>query len=79
VFGAATNSEGWAHYCEQMVIDEGFHSDNPPYRLAQSEERCAVLTAGFPRLIHQAWTAPAAADPKGNAWQRGDVVLTPRV
>src|SRR4029453_8106307 len=24
VFGAASNSEGWAHYCEQMVIDEGF-------------------------------------------------------
>jgi uncharacterized protein (DUF885 family) len=23
LFGAATNSEGWAHYCEQMMLDEG--------------------------------------------------------
>ena len=22
--GAATNSEGWAHYCEQMMLDEGY-------------------------------------------------------
>ena len=38
VFGAATNSEGWAHYCEQMVIDEGFHVDDPRYRLAQIQD-----------------------------------------
>ncbi|MGC4029200.1 MAG: DUF885 domain-containing protein [Steroidobacteraceae bacterium] len=23
LFGAASNSEGWAHYCEQMMLDEG--------------------------------------------------------
>ena len=38
VFGAASNSEGWAHYCEQMVIDEGFHRDDPRYRLAQIQD-----------------------------------------
>jgi uncharacterized protein (DUF885 family) len=38
VLGAATNSEGWAHYCEQMVIDEGFHADDPRYRLAQVQD-----------------------------------------
>jgi len=38
VFGAASNSEGWAHYCEQMVIDEGFHADDPRYRLAQIQD-----------------------------------------
>ena len=38
VLGAATNSEGWAHYCEQMVIDEGFHADDPRYRLAQLQD-----------------------------------------
>ncbi|HEU4938607.1 MAG TPA: DUF885 domain-containing protein [Vicinamibacterales bacterium] len=38
VFGAATNSEGWAHYCEQMVVDEGFHRDDPRYRLAQIQD-----------------------------------------
>ena len=24
VFGASTNIEGWAHYCEQMMLDEGY-------------------------------------------------------
>ena len=38
VFGAASNSEGWAHYCEQMVIDAGFHADDPRYRLAQIQD-----------------------------------------
>ena len=38
VLGAATNSEGWAHYCEQMVIDEGFHASDPKYRLAQIQD-----------------------------------------
>ncbi|WP_319446444.1 MULTISPECIES: DUF885 domain-containing protein [unclassified Mycobacterium] len=38
VFGAASNSEGWAHYSEQMMIDEGFHSDDPRYRLAQLQD-----------------------------------------
>jgi uncharacterized protein (DUF885 family) len=38
VFGAASNSEGWAHYCEQMVLDEGFHADDPRFRLAQLQD-----------------------------------------
>ncbi len=38
VFGAATNAEGWAHYDEQMMIDEGFHSADPKYRLAQLQD-----------------------------------------
>ncbi|MEO8483744.1 MAG: DUF885 domain-containing protein [Acidobacteriota bacterium] len=38
VFSSATNSEGWAHYVEQMMIDEGFHADNPRYRLAQLQD-----------------------------------------
>jgi uncharacterized protein (DUF885 family) len=38
VFGAATNSEGWAHYDEQMMIDEGFHANEPKYRLAQLQD-----------------------------------------
>jgi hypothetical protein len=27
--------EGWAHYCEQMMLDEGFGGNNPKLRLAQ--------------------------------------------
>ena len=50
VIGASSNSEGWAHYCEQMVIDEGFHADDPRYRLAQIQDallRDARFIAGI--------------------------------
>jgi uncharacterized protein (DUF885 family) len=33
-----TNAEGWAHYGEQMMVDEGFGGGNPKYRLAQLQE-----------------------------------------
>ncbi|MDQ3906975.1 MAG: DUF885 family protein, partial [Acidobacteriota bacterium] len=33
--GAASFVEGWAHYCEQMVLDEGFGGGDPRLRLAQ--------------------------------------------
>jgi uncharacterized protein (DUF885 family) len=48
VYGANTNVEGWAHYCEEMVIDEGLHAGDPKYRLAQLQDallrdvRCIV-------------------------------------
>jgi uncharacterized protein (DUF885 family) len=38
VFGANTNIEGWAHYAEQMMIDEGLHADDPKYRFAQIQD-----------------------------------------
>ena len=38
VFGAASNSEGWAHYCEQMMLDEGSAGNDPKYRLAQLQD-----------------------------------------
>jgi uncharacterized protein (DUF885 family) len=38
VFSAASNFEGWAHYCEQMMLDEGLHADNPRDRLAQLQD-----------------------------------------
>ncbi|HXD75517.1 MAG TPA: DUF885 family protein, partial [Vicinamibacterales bacterium] len=38
VYGAASNSEGWAHYDEQMMLDEGFHAGDPKYRLAQLQD-----------------------------------------
>jgi len=43
VFGSYAFIEGWAHYCEQMAIDEGFGADGGPliadkYRLAQLDE-----------------------------------------
>lgn len=33
--GAGSNAEGWAHYDEQMVLDEGFGNGDPKLRLAQ--------------------------------------------
>jgi uncharacterized protein (DUF885 family) len=35
---SGTNAEGWAHYTEQMMIDEGFGGGDPKYRLAQLQE-----------------------------------------
>jgi uncharacterized protein (DUF885 family) len=38
VFATASNFEGWAHYCEQMMLDEGLHADDPRYRLAEVQD-----------------------------------------
>ena len=38
VFGANTNSEGWAHYSEQMMLDEGLSNGDPKARLAQLQD-----------------------------------------
>jgi uncharacterized protein (DUF885 family) len=43
IFGSYAFIEGWAHYCEQMTIDEGYGAKDGPlaaakYRLAQSDE-----------------------------------------
>jgi len=35
---SSSNSEGWAHYAEQMAVDHGFGNGNPKVRLAQLQE-----------------------------------------
>ena len=35
IYHSGSNSEGWALYCEQMMLDEGLHGGDPRYRLAQ--------------------------------------------
>ncbi|HVF45860.1 MAG TPA: DUF885 family protein [Pyrinomonadaceae bacterium] len=35
--------EGWAHYCEQMMLEEGFGGNNPKLRLAQLERALSRL------------------------------------
>lgn len=37
-FPVISNLEGWAHYCEQMVLDEGFMENDPKMRLAQLQD-----------------------------------------
>jgi uncharacterized protein (DUF885 family) len=32
---AGSNAEGWAHYSEEMVLDEGLYNNDPRYRLTQ--------------------------------------------
>ncbi len=38
LFAAASFVEGWAHYCEQMIVDAGFRRDDPTVRLGQLAE-----------------------------------------
>jgi uncharacterized protein (DUF885 family) len=33
-----SNAEGWAHYCEQMMVEEGYGDGDPKIRLAQLSE-----------------------------------------
>jgi uncharacterized protein (DUF885 family) len=37
LLGANSNAEGWAHYCEQMMLDEGYSND-PKMRLGQIQD-----------------------------------------
>jgi hypothetical protein len=41
--GSASFVEGWAHYCEQMMLDEGFGGNNPKLRLAQLQSALVGL------------------------------------
>ena len=38
ILSAATNVEGWAHYSEQMMVEEGFRGGDPKVQLAQLSE-----------------------------------------
>jgi uncharacterized protein (DUF885 family) len=64
VLGSNSNSEGWAHYVEQMVIDEGFHSGDPSYRLSQIQDallRDARFIVGI-KMHTQGMTVKEAED-----------------
>jgi len=60
---SGTNVEGWAHYCEQMMVDEGFGGDDPRFRLAQLSEalvRDARYVVGI-KLHTAGWTVEQGA------------------
>jgi hypothetical protein len=59
----SSGQDGWAHYAEQLVADEGFKKDDPRYRLAQTSEaltRICRLIAGL-RLHSGEWSIDRAA------------------
>jgi uncharacterized protein (DUF885 family) len=43
VIGCGSNAEGWAHYCEQMMVEAGFEGANPRLKLMQLHD--ALLRA----------------------------------
>jgi uncharacterized protein (DUF885 family) len=54
----SSGQDGWAHYAEQMVLDEGFANDDPRYRLAQLSDaltRICRLLSGI-RVHTKQWT-----------------------
>jgi len=60
----SSGQDGWAHYAEQLVSDEGFKRDDPRYRLAQVSEaltRICRLLVGL-RLHSGEWTVDQAAE-----------------
>ncbi len=68
LLGATTNIEGWAHYCEQMMLDEGYLPPNTDartaklIRLGQLQDallRNARFTAGI-KMHTEGWTTERA-------------------
>ena len=58
LIGCGTNVEGWAHYTEQMMIEEGLGNGDPRFHLAQLSEalvRDARYVTGI-KLHTQGWT-----------------------
>jgi len=62
----SSGQDGWAHYAEQLVSDEGFKRDDPRYKLAQLSEAltriCRMIDGlRLHRLDGDAWTVDEAA------------------
>jgi len=59
----SSGQDGWAHYAEQLVLDEGYRNDRPQYRLAQISEAltriCRLIASA--RLHTGEWTVDQAA------------------
>jgi uncharacterized protein (DUF885 family) len=61
---AASNVEGWAHYTEQMMLDEGYGAGDPKLRLAQLQDallRAARFVVGI-RLHTRGMSIDQAVD-----------------
>lgn len=62
LIACGSNAEGWAHYAEQMMVEEGFGDGDPKIKLAQLSEallRDCRYVAGI-KLHTQGWTVEQA-------------------
>ncbi len=60
----SSGQDGWAHYAEQMMLDQGFRADDPRYRMAQVSEaltRICRLISGIQQHAGT-WTVDQAAE-----------------
>jgi uncharacterized protein (DUF885 family) len=72
IYHSGSNSEGWALYCEQMMLDEGLHAGEPRYRLAQLQMalmRACRYLVGIKMHIGGMTVDEAAAFFEKNAYQ----------
>jgi uncharacterized protein (DUF885 family) len=64
LMGSGSNSEGWAHYCEEMAIEQGYGSDDPRYEMAMLNlalQRIGRYIAGL-ELHVNGWTYEQATE-----------------
>jgi len=64
LMGTGSNSEGWAHYCEEMAIEEGFGGDDPRYTMAMLNlalQRIGRYIAGIEMHVN-GWSMEQATD-----------------
>ena len=64
LMGTGSNSEGWAHYCEEMAIEEGFGGEDPRYTMAMLNlalQRIGRYIAGIEMHVN-GWTMEQATD-----------------
>ena len=63
-FDCSSNAEGWAHYCEQMMLDEGFDQGDKQLRLVQIHDallRCCRYIVAI-KMHTQGMTLAQATD-----------------
>jgi len=64
LIGCSSNDEGWAHYCEQMMVDEGFGKGDKELRMIQLHDallRACRYMVGL-RMHCRGMTLPEAVD-----------------
>jgi uncharacterized protein (DUF885 family) len=77
LLGAGSNAEGWAHYCEQMMLDEGYGGGDLKLRLGQLQDALLrnaryivgiqmhtgkmTFDDGVQFFIHEGYQTPAGA------------------